>query len=117
LNLVSPPWFDAQLDGLGVSYFESQGFEVVYHSPAGLPSDQNRIDPAELYEWVRAHVNDDSDAVFIAGNGFRAVGTIEALEQDLRRPVLTANQVLFWAALRAAEARVPVSGYGEIFSR
>jgi maleate isomerase len=117
LALVNPPWFDAELDGLGATFFESQGFEVVYHSPAGLPSDQSRIEPADLYEWVRAHVNDDSEAVFLGGNGFRTVGAIESLEQALERPVLTANQVLFWAALRAADASVPVSGYGEIFSR
>jgi maleate isomerase len=117
LALINPPWFDAELDGLGAAYFESQGFEVVYHSPAGLPSDQSQIEPADLYEWVRAHVNDDSEAVFLGGNGFRTVGTIEALDEALGRPVLTANQVVFWAALRAAEANVPVEGYGEIFSR
>lgn len=117
LALISPPWFDAELDGLGAAYFESQGFEVVYHSPAGLPSDQQKIDPAELHDWVRAHVNDDSDAVFLSGNGFRAVGTIKALEDSLGRPVLSANQVLFWGALRAIDANVAVRGYGELFTR
>lgn len=33
------------------------------------------------------------------GNGFRAVGAIHALENDLGRPVVTANQALLWAAL------------------
>jgi maleate isomerase len=40
---------------------------------------------------------------------------IQALEQDLARPVLTANQVVFWAALRASGTRAPVVGYGRIF--
>jgi hypothetical protein len=29
----------------------------------------------------------------------RAVGTIEALEKKLARPVLTANQIILWQAL------------------
>ena len=54
---------------------------------------------------------------FIGGNGFRAVGVIQALEQDLARPVLTANQVAFWHALRLSGTHAPVVGYGQIFGR
>jgi hypothetical protein len=38
-----------------------------------------------------------------------------SLEADLRRPVLTANQVLLWGALRAADARPRIDHYGRIF--
>jgi maleate isomerase len=47
----------------------------------------------------------------------RAVGAIAALESELGRPVLTANQVLLWAALRAAGAdSATVEGYGQLFA-
>ena len=46
-------------------------------------------------------------AVLFSGNGFRAIGAIAALEEDLDRPVLTANQVAFWYALRQAGVRAP----------
>ena len=36
-----------------------------------------------------------AEAVFIGGNGFGAIGVIEALEENLNRPILTANQVAF----------------------
>jgi maleate isomerase len=117
LALIHPPWFDAELDSLGAAYFEDQGMEVVYHEPCGLPSDQSKVEPEELYEWACARVPADAQGVFIGGNGFRAVGVIDALERELDRPVLTANQVLLWAALRAAEAPVPVTGYGRLFNR
>ncbi len=52
----------------------------------------------------------------IGGNGFRAVGAIAVLEEDLGRPVVTANQALLWAALRAADADPSsVSDYGRLF--
>jgi maleate isomerase len=115
LALVHPPWFSAELDEQGAAYFRGQGFDVVHSGPAALPSDQRAIHPGQLYEWVRAHTPDTAEAVFIGGNGFRAVGVIQALEEDLARPMLTANQVAFWAALRASGTRAPVVGYGRIF--
>jgi maleate isomerase len=56
------------------------------------------------------------DAVFIGGGGLRAIGAIEALEDVLRRPVLTTNQVLLWHALHPARIDAPVVGYGRIFA-
>ncbi len=53
-------------------------------------------------------------AVLFSGNGFRAIGVIAALEEDLGRPVLTANQVAFWYAPGHAGVRAPVNGYGRV---
>jgi maleate isomerase len=117
LALIDPPWFDAQLNALGRAYYEAAGFTVVFSSPSALPSDQALIRPADLYDWVRKSVPDAADAVAIGGNGFRAVGVVEALEAELARPVLTANQALMWSALNAAGAPAKsVTGYGSIFA-
>lgn len=115
--LVDPPWFDDELSGLGRVYYESAGFDVVASGPCGLPSDQTLISPDDLYQWVAGHAPDDAEAVMIGGNGFRAVGVIEALESELDRPVITANQALLWAALRAAAAETGiVHDYGRLFA-
>ena len=50
LALIHPPWFSAELDGQGATYFQGQGFEVVHSGPAALPSDQRAIHPGQLYE-------------------------------------------------------------------
>ena len=57
-----------------------------------------------------------AEAVFIGGNGFRAVGVIKALEETLSRPVLTANQVAFWQALVLIGSSALIADYGQIFS-
>jgi len=115
LFLVNPPWFDTELDALGAKFFTSQGYDVVAHAPCALPSNQRSINPPHLYDWIRDHTPDRADAVFIGGNGFRAVGVIDALEQDLQRPVLTANQVLLWRCLHVAGVRLKPHGYGRLF--
>lgn len=116
IALVDPPWFDDELSQLGRRYYESAGFEVLISGPCSLPSDQSRITPDALDQWIRTTCPDDAEAVVIGGNGFRAVGVIAALEAELGRPVLSANQALFWAALRAAGADAGlVADYGSLF--
>jgi maleate isomerase len=115
LALIDPPWFSPELNRMGAAYFASQGVEVVHAAPAALPSGQHLVHPGQLYEWARAHVPPSAEAVFVGGNGFRSVGAIQALEEDLGRPVLTANQVAFWQALRLSGTRATVAGYGRIF--
>jgi maleate isomerase len=117
IALIDPPWFDVTLSQAGREYYETAGYEVVQSGPCDLPSDQKLIKPAALHEWVVANVPASAEAVVIGGNGFRAVGVIAALERDLGRPVLTANQVLFWACLKAARADTSrVTRYGHIFA-
>jgi maleate isomerase len=113
--VVSPPWFDAELTELGAQYFASGGFEVVAAAAADLPSDQRAIAPAALHAWVIANTPAEADAVVIGGNGFRAVGVIEALEQDLGRPVIAANQALLWACVTQIGSSAHVVGYGRLF--
>ena len=115
LAVIDPPWFSAELSRQGAIYFQAHEFGVVHNGPAGLPSHQRAIHPGQLYEWVRTHTPKNAEAVFIGGNGFGAVGAIQALEEDLQRPVLTANQVAFWHALRVSGARTSIAGYGQIF--
>jgi maleate isomerase len=115
IAIVDPPWFDAQLVGLGRAYYEGAGFDVLDATACELPSDQKAITPHALHRWIVEHAPADADAIVIGGNGLRAVGIIAALEADLRRPVLTANQVLLWGALRAAAADIRVEHYGCIF--
>ena len=74
------------------------------------------VSPTEVFDWATAHVPREAEAVFIGGNGLQAVGVIQALEQALHRPVLTANQVALWQALRLVGAAAEVSRHGRIFT-
>jgi maleate isomerase len=115
IALINPPWFSDEIDQRGAEYFRSQGIEVEYSGPAGLPSDQQVIQPEAVYDWVLAHTPERAEAVFVGGNGFRAIGVIKALEDALSRPVLTANQAALWRALSLTKANVSIVNYGRIF--
>jgi hypothetical protein len=47
----------------------------------------------------------------------RAIVVTAGLEEDLGRPVLTANQLAFWYALRLAGAEAEIDGYDQVFRK
>ena len=127
--IVLPPWFNdataeaamAYYRGLGVApvgplrYDPGRGWREVPHGemyPQGLGFEQE-VEP--LYAQIRAACPAEADGVFIAGTGFRCVAILDALERDLQRPVLSANQVSLWHCLRLSGVRAQVSGYGSLF--
>jgi maleate isomerase len=121
IALIHAPFFTDDFDQQGVAYFQEHGFEVVHvshllpHVEVPHPNTGSVASPAGIYEWVRGHVPPSAQAVFLGGNALRAIGVISALEEDLGRPVLSANQVSLWYALRMAGARVRVDDYGQLF--
>lgn len=114
--LVHPPWVSDELSSMGAAYFRRRGLGVVMAARVPLHTTPLQLEPADVYDWVCLNMPVGADAVFLAGNGFRTVSLIAALEDELGRPVLSANQVLLWAALRAADARSTVTGYGQLFN-
>lgn len=115
LALIHPPWFSEEVNAKGAEYFQTRGFEVVFCARMTPARDITEVPPEEVYEWTRTNVPRQAEAVFIGGNGLRDVGAIHALEETLRRPVLTANQVLLWEALRGLGLSSKVEEYGRIF--
>ena len=114
VQLVHPPWFDDEFDQLGAAYFQGQGFDVVVSKALTVPGDPARVEPRHVVDWVEHHIEDRAEAVFLAGNGFRAAGAIEELELRTGRLVLEANQVLLWGVLAATGAGWDVTGYGRL---
>lgn len=115
--VVHPPWFTDELNAKAIDYFKTQAVEVVLCTRMTPARSFTEVPPAEVYEWTRANVPREAEAVFIGGNGLRAVGAIQALEESLRRPVLTANQVVLWQALRLVGMTSKVSQYGMVFTK
>jgi maleate isomerase len=112
VQLVHPPWFDREFDDLGAAYFRSQGFDATVTRAVDLPDDPALVRPPGVIDWVEHHVEDRAEAIFLAGNGFRAAGAVEELEGRTGRLVLEANQALLWGILAATVTRWDVPGYG-----
>lgn len=115
IAIMHPPWFAAEMSVNGERYYRGHGFDVVRCERLMPARSFTEVQPAEVFERARALIPSGAEGLVIAGNGLRAVGTIAALEAELERPVLTANQVLLWAALRQLGGTNTVTRYGRIF--
>ncbi|MFJ6069571.1 aspartate/glutamate racemase family protein [Streptomyces sp. NPDC093065] len=83
------------------------------------------ITAAEVGTWTeeevlalgRAADRPDAEAVLLPDTALRTAAHIPALEKELGKPVLTANQVTIWEGLRLADRRVNAPELGALFTR
>jgi maleate isomerase len=128
--LVFPPWFAETAVQSGVRYFAGHGLREPLpfrHVPEARWS---HVAPRDLYrelmhleqnaellfEQIVSECPSVADGVLIVGTGLRCVGLIDALERDLGRPVVTANQASLWRCLSLSGVDTPVSGYGQLLA-
>lgn len=97
---VATPYIDAVTDRLA-SFLAEHEVETVARQGLGLLGNIWRVTYAEVVEIVRAVDRPDAEALFISCTNLPTYDVIEPLERALGKPVITANQVTMWAALRA----------------
>ncbi|MEV8595403.1 decarboxylase [Streptomyces sp. NPDC052012] len=71
----------------------------------------------EVFMLARTADRPDADALLLPDTALHTAAHIPALEKDLGKPVLTANQVTVWEALRLADRRVNAPSLGALFTR
>ena len=81
-----------------------------------LESDLDMADlsPSAIYKAALETCSPDADALFISCTAIRAVEVLEQLESELKRPVLSAIQTLFWESLRQSGYQGAINGYGSL---
>lgn len=115
IAIMHPPWFSPETNAHGERYYRSHGFDIIRCELMTPARRFTEVQPAEVFERATALMPSDAEALLIAGNGLRAAGAIAALEAELARPVVTANQVLLWATLQHLGGANAVTRYGRIF--
>ena len=92
------------------------GYEVLADKAVALSgTDEYCIMPPELwFDTAMSLRRDDADAYFISCANIRSIDAIEALEKELKKPVITSNQAAFWCSLRMAGIQDVVPGLGRL---
>jgi maleate isomerase len=110
------PYID-EVTAKGRAFFEANDIAVLGAHGMGVSDDiELGLIPLEkVYRFAREMFDPASDAVFLSCTNMKTVGAIEALEQDLGVPVVSAIQASFWHALSLAGVGVPVTGFGRLF--
>jgi maleate cis-trans isomerase len=104
---------------LFAAFLKDAGVEVVSMRGSGI------ITAAEVGTWGEDEVlalaregdHPEADAVLLPDTALHTASHIPALEKALSKPVLTANQVTVWEALRLADRRVNAPQLGALFTK
>jgi len=100
----------------GKALLEEHGFAVVSHGR--LENVRNIYDETaeRAYRLGRTIDTPAAEAVFLSGLGMPTITTLEMLERDLGKPVISAASAMMWQALRLAGVRACVPGYGRLLA-
>lgn len=82
-------------------FLAESGVEVVTSVGLGLLGQIWKVNYRQVVDIVRSADRPEAEAMFISCTNLPTYDIIGPLEQELGKPVLTANQVTMWAALRA----------------
>jgi maleate cis-trans isomerase len=105
--------------GLFADFLRAAGIEVAGVRPSGIitAAEVGTWGEEEVFALARSADTPEADAVLLPDTALHTAAHIPALEKELGKPVLTANQVTVWEALRLADRRVNAPSLGALFTR
>ncbi|MFI6035619.1 aspartate/glutamate racemase family protein [Streptomyces sp. NPDC051315] len=100
-------------------FLRAGGLEVtgVHSSGIVTAAEVGTWGEAEVFALARAADEPGAQAVLLPDTALHTAAHLADLEKELGKPVLTANQVTVWEALRLTDRRVNAPGLGSLFTR
>jgi maleate cis-trans isomerase len=104
---------------LFAEFLRAGGVEVTGVRPSGIvtAAEVGTWGESELFALAREADAADADAVLLPDTALHSAAHVSGLEKTLGKPVLTANQVTVWEALRLTGRRVNAPALGTLFLR
>lgn len=99
-----------------VEFIEAHGVRVLNSLALNLPDGHGIVDPNRIRQLAESADTSESDAVFVGCTGQRLASHLDDMEATLGKPVMCANQVTSWEALRLLGLPRQLSGRGSLFS-
>ncbi|GGC67765.1 maleate cis-trans isomerase [Hoyosella rhizosphaerae] len=103
---------------LFVQFLAAAGIEVLGMSSAGIDTaaEVGTLTSDQVCELAASNDRLDAQALLIPDTAMHTIGVLQQLEAQLGKPVLTANQVTIWEALRLANITAVQPALGALFN-
>ncbi len=114
--IIVTSYFGEQVNEIFRKFMQDSGFEVVYHVERGNdrwsevpPHAHYRISKNAYHKFPQAQ-----GILLTSGRAPASADVIEALETDLRIPVVSQDAATLWNVLNMVEVREPLEGWGRL---
>ena len=112
---VAAPYEDEACERLR-RFMSDSGFDVVSLKNLGLSGmDIGEVSDDRVHALGMEAMVQEADGLFISCTALRTIEVVEALENDLGRPVVSANQATMWHALRIGGIDTTLDGLGQLY--
>lgn len=101
-----------------VEFLAGNGFDVVGSHTMGIRRATNigGVSAGDVYRQVRQADVEAAEGIFISCTALQTVDVLQTIEQDLAKPVLSANQVTLWHSLKLVNIREGMPHLGRLYS-
>lgn len=100
-----------------VDFLAAGGIEVTGIGSRGIATaaEVGRLAADDVLALADGHDRPDAEALLVPDTAMRTIELVDAMEQRIGKPVLTANQVTVWEGLRLAGDTGRSTGVGALF--
>jgi maleate cis-trans isomerase len=104
---------------LFVEFLSTGGIEVVSmgHADITTAAEVGELSAEDVVKLALSHDHPAAEAVLVPDTAMRTLAEVNTIENALRKPVLTANQVTVWEGLRLTGETKLVRSLGALFRR
>ena len=101
-----------------VAFLSQGGTQVVQLESLGIWTavEVGDVGREQVLEFVRANDHADAEALLIPDTALHTTAFLSELDDAIGKPVLTANQVTMWEALRLGGRAQRQRGFGQLFA-
>ena len=112
--VLGAAWSD-DVNKTTANFIEENGFKVLSQKGLGIVAnlEVGLLDPQTAFDMGKQINRPDADAVMLACGNWSTFPIIDKLEREIKKPVLTTNQVSLWHVLKLLNA-APLEGYGTL---
>ena len=114
LAVISPYREETHIAEL--KFLQANGFNIIKSQSMKIDSGVSfaEVTPGEIYRFAKANWDERADGFLISCMNFNAMPSIECLERDLDKPVLTSQSATLWKILKMIRFRDPINGFGRL---
>ena len=108
--------FDDSVNAVAASFLEANGFEVLASRGLGLVDNLvvGRLGLETVFDVARAVDHRNAQGLLLACTNWVSMDAIDALEEELGKPVISTAQASLWAALSHMGWRGSINGAGRL---
>lgn len=121
-RVVGVTYFSGSINDTFARYFADAGVEVAAMEGMDVAFDEVQwLSERKVYAhtraaFLKARAGGTVDGIYMLGSGWRVLGVVEALEQDLGVPVVHPTPARLWDIQRRLHVHQPVSGFGRLLA-